>query len=314
MRRLVVSRFALLIPVLFVASVFVFLLVHLMPVDPAVVLLGEGADQATIEAKRAELGLDEPLTTQYVAWLSGAVQGEFGDSLFARQAVSDMIAHRAPITISLSMAGIAVALVFGLSFGVFAARRVGSWADRMVAFFSSLGLAIPSFWLGLVLAVIFAVWLGWLPAIGYTPITENAVDWVRALILPGFALGVSAAAVIARQTRAAIRDASAAPYVTALRSQGVSERRIMWGYVFKNAMIPILAIVGIQVPIIVGGTLVVEQVFSQAGLGTLLTEAVLRSDAYVLQGGILTIVVFVLLLNLILDIAYGVVDPRVRSS
>ena len=314
MKGLILSRLGLMIPVLFVASVFAFLLQHLMPVDPVTVALGEGASDAAVEAMREDLGLDDPIVVQFGNWLWDAVQGDFGQSLFARQAVSDMIADRLPVTISLSIAGIVVALVAGLTVGVYGALHIGSWIDRLLSTFNALGIAVPSFWLGLLLALFFGVQLGWLPVIGFTPLTENPVDWARTLILPGIALGVNAAAVIARQTRAAMRDMSTAQFSLALRARGVSERRIVWRYVFKNAMIPVLAVIGVQVPIIVGGTLVVEQVFSQPGLGTLLTEAVLRSDAFVLQGGILAIVTFVLILNLFIDIAYGVIDPRVQSA
>lgn len=314
MRSLILSRLGLMVPVLLLASILIFVLTQLMPVDPVTVVLGDGATQESIEQLRSELGLDRPLPVQYFDWLWNALRGDFGDSLFARQSVIDMISDRIGVTISLSFAGIAFALVVGLAVGAYSALHAGSLIDRFLAALNALGIAVPSFWLGLLLALVFGVQLGWFPVIGYTPFTTDPVQWARTLVLPGVALGVNAAAVIARQTRSAMRDMRSTQFVLAMRARGVSERRIVWRYVFKNAMIPVLAVIGIQVPIIVGGTLVVEQVFSQAGLGTLLTEAVMRSDPYILQGGVLTIVVFVLLLNLVIDIAYGAVDPRVQSS
>lgn len=314
MKGLILSRLGLMVPVLIVASVFAFLLQHVMPVDPVTVALGEGATESAIAEMREELGLNDSIVVQYGNWLWNAVRGDFGQSLFARQAVSDMLADRIPITVSLSLAGIVVAVLVGLTVGTYGALNIGSWIDRLLSTVNSIAIAVPSFWLGLLLALLFAVQLGWLPVIGSTPFTEDPIGWARTLILPGIALGVNAAAVIARQTRAAMRDMSSAQFSLALRSRGVSERRIVWRYIFKNAMIPVLAVIGVQVPIIVGGTLVVEQVFSQPGLGTLLTEAVLRSDAFVLQGGILAIVAFVLILNLLVDISYGMIDPRVQST
>lgn len=314
MKSLILSRLGLMVPVLLLASIFIFILTQLMPVDPVTVVLGEGATEESIEQLRSDLGLDRALPVQYFDWLWNAIRGDFGNSLFARQSVMDMISDRVGVTVSLSFAGIAFAIVTGLAVGAYSALHAGSLIDRFIAAANSVGIAVPSFWLGLIFALVFGVQLGWFPVIGYTPLSADPVEWARTLVLPGVALGVNAAAVIARQTRSAMRDMRSAQFVLAMRSRGVSERRIVWRYVFKNAMIPVLAVIGIQVPIIVGGTLVVEQVFSQAGLGTLLTEAVMRSDPYILQGGVLTIVVFVLLLNLAIDIAYGAVDPRVQSA
>lgn len=314
MKQLILTRVGTLVPVLFFTSVFTFVLVKLMPVDPVALVLGEGASETERAAYAAELGLDQPVLVQYLAWCWSAIQGDLGESLLTRQAVTQMIADRIGVTISLSLVAVAFAVVLGLTVGVYAARREGSLADRVLTGMLALWIAVPSFWLGLMLAVVFGVTLEWFPVIGYTPFAEDPVAWFRALVLPGIALGLHAAAVIARQTRAAMRDADEAQFTRALRARGVAERRITTRYTLKNAMLPILAAAGVQVPIIVGGSMVIERVFSQAGLGTLLIDSVQRSDMYVLQGGILVVVLFVLVLNLLIDITYGMLNPKVQVS
>ncbi|MGC5616042.1 ABC transporter permease [Georgenia sp. Z1491] len=314
MLKMILNRLALMIPVLIAASIFVFVLAKLMPVDPARVLLGDGATDAQVAEVRAELGLDRSWPVQYGSWLWNAVQGDFGDSVYANWPVAELIGDSVGVTISLSIAGIACAVVLGLGLGTIAGLRAGSWADRVISVINALWIAVPNFWVGLLLAILLGVQLGWLPVSGYTEITEDPVEWARSLILPGIALGLNPAAVIARQTRGAVRDMSNSQFVTALRSRGISENRIVNRYIFKNSMVPVVATIGIQVPIIVGGTLVVESVFSQPGLGTELTRAVQRSDPFLLQAGVLIIVVFVLLLNLVVDIVYRGIDPRIRAS
>lgn len=314
MVTLVLSRLAAMVPLLLVTSALIFVLAHLAPVDPAALILGTGASDEEVAAYARRLGLDRPLFEQYLNWLWSAVQGDLGESYFRSRPVTELIAMRVGVTVSLSVAGALVAIGVGVPTGVVAAKRPGSLVDRIVSGGVAIAIGVPGFWLALMLALVFAVHLRWFPAIGYTPLLESPALWAWSLVLPGLALGTHGAAVIARQTREAMIGAMSSPYVTALRSRGIGERRILGRYGLKNAMVPILAIIGVEIPVIVGGSLVVEQVFAQPGLGGLLVEGVLKGDFPLLEGGVMVIVLFVLLLNLGIDIAYGLVNPRVRPS
>ena len=274
--------------------------------------------RSTSAADRGEyartLGLDDPLAQQYWSWLSSALRGDLGDSYFLARPVLEVIAARIGLTVSVALAGIVAAIVIGVSLGIASALRPGGLLDRVVSFVVAVLIAVPAFWLGLMLVVLFAVQVRWFPVIGYTPLLENPAAWAWGLVLPGIALGAHGAAVIARQTREAMVESLAAQYVTALRSRGVPARRILSRYAVKNAMVPIIAIIGIELPVILGGTLVIEQVFGMAGLGSSLIQGVLKGDRPLLLGGVLVYVALALLLNLLVDIGYGLVDPRVRLS
>ncbi|MFJ4682642.1 ABC transporter permease [Streptomyces sp. NPDC091377] len=314
MTKFVVQRLLSALPTLFLVSAFVFTLVHLTPTDPVAQILGEGAPAADKAALSAQLGLDRPVAEQYASWLGGAVTADLGSSLYTGTPVSESLSTGIGITLSLAVAGMALALLAGVPLGILGALRPGSAADRLLTVLVALGLAVPSFWLALLLVLVFAVQLGWLPVVGYTPFLEDPGAWFTGMILPAVALGSHTAAVIARQTRSAMIDALDSPFVQTLLARGIRRRRIVLRYAVKNAMVPVLAVIAIQMSVLVAASFVIERIFAVPGLGTLLIDSVVRADYPVLQGSIVLVAVIVLLVNLAADLLYGVINPKVRPQ
>ncbi|MGW6454535.1 ABC transporter permease [Streptomyces sp. NPDC055078] len=314
MTKFVLQRLLSALPTLLLVSMFVFTLVHLTPTDPVAQILGEGAPAADKAAMTEQLGLSRPLFEQYWDWLGGAVTGDLGNSLYTSVPVSESISTGIGITLSLAIAGMAIALLAGIPLGVLGALRPGTTADRLLTAVVALGLAVPSFWLGLLLVLVFAVNLGWLPVVGYTPFTEDPGAWATGMILPAFALGSHTAAVIARQTRSAMIDALESPYVQTLLARGIRKRKIVLRYAIKNAMVPVLAVIAIQMSVLVAASFVIERIFAVPGLGTTLIDSVVRADYPLLQGSIVLVAVIVLLVNLAADLLYGVINPKVRPQ
>ncbi|MFI1014929.1 ABC transporter permease [Streptomyces sp. NPDC020965] len=314
MTKFVLQRLLSALPTLLLVSVFVFTLVHLTPTDPVAQILGEGAPATDREALREQLGLGRPLAEQYAEWLGGAVRGDLGVSLYTSVPVAESLSTGIGITLSLAIAGMTIALLVGVPLGILGALRPGTVADRLLTTVVALGLAVPSFWLGLLLVLVFAVNLGWLPVVGYTPLAEDPGAWATGMILPAVALGSHTAAVIARQTRSAMIDALESPYVQTLLARGIRRRRIVLRYAVKNAMVPVLAVIAIQMSVLVAASFVIERIFAVPGLGTLLIDSVVRADYPVLQGSIVLVAVIVLLVNLAADLLYGVLNPKVRPQ
>jgi peptide/nickel transport system permease protein len=314
MRRLVIVRILSTIPLLAAVSVFVFALVHLMPVDPVRQLLGTGATDEQIAALNHELGYDRSLVTQFGSWLGSAVQGDLGRSLFTEDDVLTSIVDRLPMTLSLVLGGLLIAVLVGIPAGIIGAVRPGSVSDRVVSGLIALGQAIPSFWLAMLLALVFAVLLPVLPALGFTPIEEDPVAWLRGLIMPCAALGLPASATIARQMRGAMTTALRAPYTQALRARGTPRSRIIYRYALRNSMVPVLATIGWETGVMMAVSFVVERVFAIPGTGTLLIDAVVRNDIPVVQGGVMFFACAVVLVYLLVDIGYGLLDPKARPQ
>lgn len=314
MTKFLVRRLLSALPTLLLVSVFVFSLVHMTPTDPVAQILGEGAPAEDKAAMTAQLGLDRSLFEQYADWLGGALGGDLGASLYTSVPVTESIGTGIGITLSLAIAGMVIALAVGVPLGVLGALRPGTVADRLLTTVVALGLAVPSFWLAMLLVLVFAVNLGWLPVVGYTPLTEDPAAWFQGMILPALALGSHTAAVIARQTRSAMIDALESPYVQTLLARGIKRRRIVLRYATKNAMVPVLAVIAIQMSVLVAASFVIERIFAVPGLGTLLIDSVVRADYPVLQGSIVLVAVIVLLVNLGADVLYGVINPKVRPQ
>ncbi|MCI0687453.1 MAG: ABC transporter permease [Sporichthyaceae bacterium] len=314
MRRLVVVRLLGTAPLLVLLATFVFVLTKLNPVDPVVQVAGEGASAEQRRSVAHQLGLDRPLPAQFGAWLGDATRGDLGTSLFTGEPVLGSIRDRLPVTLSLAAGGILVALLVGLPAGVFGALRPGSAADRLVTVLVSAGLALPGFWLGLLLALVFAVRLRWFPVIGYTPVSDDPAAWARGMVLPAVAISLHAAAVIARQTRSAMIEALRAPYVRSLRAMGVPERSIVGAYALKNAMGTVLPVIGLQLSIIVVISFVIEKVFGLPGVGILLLDGIIRGDLPVVQGTVLFVAALVVIVNLAVDICHPLLDPKVRPQ
>ncbi|WP_125098160.1 ABC transporter permease [Leucobacter chromiireducens] len=312
MLRFILRRLLSLIPVLFVVSVVIFSLIHLTPGDPARRILGEKASDEQVAALHATMGLDQPIVMQYLKWVGGVFTGNLGDSYFLRKSVVEAISDNAVPTIQLALIAIIVAILLSVPFGTIAARFRGGKFDKMVTGFTLLGMTVPSFVLAIGMMLLFGLTLRWLPISGYVNPFEDFGEGLKTLLMPGIALGAITAALITRTTRAAVLDVLNADYIDAARSRGVAERRLLFGHTLKNASLPILTIVGLSLGGLVTGAAVTETIFNIPGLGQLLVTSISRRDYPVIQGVILFITLIYLLTNLLIDLLYGIVDPRVR--
>jgi peptide/nickel transport system permease protein len=310
----IVRRLLALIPLMLVVSFLVYSLVVLLPGDPAVAIAGQEASPAEIEEVRQKLGLDDPLVVQYGRWLGDALRGDLGTSLYTERSVSDEITRRFPVTFSVALGAIVISLTLGMIAGIVAGLRQGHLTDRVVIFLTSLGLAIPSFWLALLLVIVFAVELGWLEAIGYVAFTQDPWEWARHLIMPWLALGIGAAASVARQVRGALIDVLDEDYVRTARSKGLAGHRVVGKHALKNAAMPAITVLGIQFAYLLGGTVIIESIFSIPGLGTYIISAISGRDLPVIQGTVLMMAIIFVVINLVVDILYAVVNPKVRLS
>lgn len=312
MARYFLRRLLGAIPLLFIISILTFSLVLMLPGDPAISIAGDAASESTIAAIREKLGENDPLIERYWNWVTDAVRGDFGTSLFKNISVSSAIAQRAPITISLTIVALTIAVVVGLPAGLIAGLRKGTALDRGLTVGASMGVAIPSFWMGLLLSVIFAVKNQWLPAIGYTGITESPVEWLRHLLLPAFALGLSSAATITRQLRGSVISAMSQDYIRTARSKGLRERSVVFKHLLKNASVPAVTALGLQIPVLLGGTVIIEGLFSLNGIGDYAVSSVLTRDLPAVQAVVLLSAVIVVVVNLLVDVSYAYLNPKTR--
>jgi peptide/nickel transport system permease protein len=314
---MIARRLLSLIPVLLVVTFVVYMLVELVPGDAATTVAGgANATPEKIAEVREELGLDRPVLERYVDWLGNAVQLDFGHSYQSHTgaSVAEEIKDRLPVSIGLALAGLFVAMVIGIPLGILAGMRPGGTVDRFSVTGTSFGLAIPNFVLAFLLIQVFAFSLHWLPALGYTKFTVDPRGWLEHITLPAISLGVIAAASVARQTRAAIIDVLHSDYVRTAFSVGTGTRRTVVKYAFKNAAIPTVTVLGLQLAGLIGGVVIIEQIFSIPGLGNYMLRALTLPDVPVIQAVTITFVVIYVVLNLIVDISYGYLNPRVRAS
>lgn len=314
MLQLILRRLVALVPLLFLVSLIVFALVLLIPGDPAITISGENATEAQIEATRERLGLNDPVLVQYGRWAGKAVQGDLGTSLFSSRSVTSAIVERFPATLTLTIAALVVALAISVPAGILAATRKGTWVDRTATLTASFGVAMPNFWLGLMLVIVFALWNPWFPATGYVPISENPVRWLRHITLPAITLGTAAAAETTRQLRSALGDVMHQDYIRTARAKGLPNRKVIWKHGVKNAAVPVITVIGLQVSLMLGGSVIVEQVFGIPGLGQLAIRAVLERDIPMIQGVVVVTTLTVLLVNLFIDLCYGWINPKVRAQ
>ncbi|MEV2231726.1 ABC transporter permease [Streptomyces phaeochromogenes] len=296
-----------------VVATATFLLLSLTGADVARNILGETASPSQVSAKAQELGLDDPLVVRYGHWIDRAVHGDLGQSWFTGDSVNQSLVNTLPVTLSIVLVGMLIALVLSTVLGTVAALR-GGWVDRVVQFAAVLGTAIPSFLIALVLAVVLAVQLGLLPATGYVALGTSVTGWLQSVILPAVALAVAATAATAMQVRGALIDVLRADFVRTLRSRGLSTRSVVYRHALRNAAPPALTVLALQFIGLIGGAVVVEKVFGLPGIGTLANSAAVRGDAPVLLGTVVVTVVVVVAVNLLLDIAYGWLNPKVRVS
>ncbi len=304
MLRFLGKRLLQIIPILILVSIFIFLFVHMIPGDPARLVAGEDATIEDVELVRKELGLDKPIVEQYVTYMKNLATGDFGKSLKTGREVSYEIGERFMPTFWLTVWSMSWAVVAGLIIGVVSATKRNKWQDYLGMFGAVSGLSLPSFWLGLMLIQLFAVTLGWLPSGG--------MDSWKSYILPAFTLGTGVAAVVARFTRSSLMDVLKEDYIRTGRSKGLNERRITWGHGLRNAMIPVVTMTGLQFGFLLGGSVVIESVFSWPGLGKLLIDSVAYRDYPVIQAEMLIFALEFIIINLVVDLLYGILNPQIR--
>ena len=313
MLRLLIGRLLAAIPLMFLVATLVFFLAQANSADPAGSILGLDASEESVAAKRAELGVDRPLLNQYGDWLGNAVRGDLGTNWFNGEEVTTELKDRIPVTIALAFGGLLIAVVVGCSFGVVAGLKAGRWQDRVITVASSLGIAMPNFWIALVLAYYFAVKLGWFPAVWPPGGPDGVLEWIEALVLPSVALGVAASAAIARQTRSAMIGVLQRDYIRTALAKGLPVRRVVSRHAIRNASIPVVTLIGFQVSALLGGSLFVELIFNIPGLGSYGVDAIFRGNVPALLGFVMVIALVVVLVNIALDLSYAWLNPKVRG-
>jgi peptide/nickel transport system permease protein len=309
-----IRRILLAIPVMFVVAAGVFLLLYLTPGDPVSVILGPDASPQRAAELRQQLGLDQPVLIQVAHWFRRLLQGDLGQSIYLNRPVTQTLLERAEPTVMLTLLATLFAIVVGLPIGIVSATRAGSWADLGAMLVALGGISMPSFWVGLNLIFVFAVMLGVLPVAGYQPLSKGVWENLRYLMLPAVTLGFAQAALLARMSRSLMLDVLREDYVRTARSKGVGERKVVLYHALRNAMVPLVTVMGLTFAILMGGAVITEQVFNIPGIGRLLVQSVLRRDYPVVQGIVLVIAFNYVVINLCVDILYGLFDPRVRHS
>lgn len=311
----VVRRLVITVLLLFLISLGVYSLILIIPGNPAVALAGGAkATPAEIAKITAQLHLDQGFFAQYWNWLKAALGGNLGNSLFNHETVASGIAARFPVTLSVAVGGMILAVLIGLPAGIVSGLHQGTPRDRLVTVGSSVAVAIPDFWLAMILVIVFAVKLGWLPALGYTQFSQSPAEWFRDLLLPWLALGIGGSAVIARQVRGALIDTLDQDYMRTAVAKGLSPRLVVGKHALKNALSPAVTVIGIQFGYLLGGTLIIEQIFSLPGLGTYIIQAINDKDIPEIQGVVLVVATAFVLINLAVDIVYAYLNPKVRLA
>jgi ABC-type dipeptide/oligopeptide/nickel transport system permease component len=304
MTRFVLRRLLLTLPVLFGVATLVFSLIHLVPGDPVEAMLGESASPVDVADMRARLGLDRPLLVQYARFMAGTLRGDLGRSLRTSEPVTSAIAARMPATLELAVAAMVIAVLIAIPLGILAAVRAGTRVDHAATTLALIGISMPNFWLGPLLAIVFAVELGWLPVSGRGTLAH--------LVLPAVTLGASLAAIVARMTRASMIEELREPYVLSARARGVSRARAVLKHAFRNSLIPIVTVLGLQFGSVLTGAIITETIFAWPGVGRLLVQSITARDYPAVQGCILLIAITYVSVNLLVDVLYGVLDPRIR--
>jgi peptide/nickel transport system permease protein len=307
----IITRLVLTIPVVWLVVSLVFLLIHLVPGDPIQMMLGEGATPADIGALRHQLGLDLPLHTQYIRYWSGVLHGDLGNSIRLHDSVSHLIAMRYPYTLALTLAALVLGLVLAVPAGILAAVERGRWIDQVLSVVSLFGLSVPVIALGPVLILVFSIALGWLPVSGANAGGTNSIDW-RYLILPSVAMGASLAAILTRMVRTAMLEELGQDYIRTARAKGLSETAVVYLHALPNALVPIVTLIGLQFGVLLAGAVVTEKIFSWPGLGRLVVDSIANRDYALVQGCLLSIGLTYVLVNLMTDVVYRWINPRMR--
>ncbi|AWN45245.1 peptide ABC transporter [Methylobacterium terrae] len=309
----VLRRLLSAVPVLAIVAVLVFLMLRLTPGDPAAVIAGDNASSEQIAQVRHQLGLDQPLPAQFAIWIGNLLRGDLGESFFFKKSIGELILGRVEPTLSLAAATMLIAVCVAIPLGVVAAYRHGSWLDRIMMGVSVLGFSVPVFVIGYGMIYVFSITLGWFPVQGYQPLSSGLGGYLHRLVLPALTLSVVYIALIARMTRASVLEVLSEDYIRTARAKGQVERKILFRHALKNAAVPIVTIVGIGIALLIGGVVVTESVFAIPGLGRLTVDAVLARDYPTIQALILLFSGVYVLINLLIDLTYGLFDPRIRQ-
>jgi len=307
------NRLAQIVPTLFFVSILIFSLQQLLPGDPALVMAGEERDPAVIEQIRKQYRLDQPIPVQYAYWAKGVLTGDFGESLRVKVPVRDLIVQKLPVTLQLASMAIVIAFLIGIPAGIISAVKRGTGWDYAANLFALWGISTPNFWLGIMLIFVFSIQLGWLPASGYVSLAEDWRASLAATIMPAFVLGNAIAAILMRHTRSAMLQVLSSDYIRTARAKGISERQVILGHALRNALTPVITLGALELGTLLSGAVLTEQIFSIPGFGKLIVDAVFNRDYAVVQGVVLVTATVYIMLNLIADLAYVLVNPRLRS-
>lgn len=300
--------------VLLIVTFLAFLLLTYMPGDMAYALVGPDASPEQVAALRTELGLDQPFLVRFFTWLTNTLKGDLGYSEFYKDTVANILVKRIPVTFIIGLISLLVSLVFGVVLGIVAAVYRGKAGDYIVSLIANFGIAAPQFWIAVILMYTFSFWLGWLPIEGYTPPSVDFGMFLKQIILPVTTLSITSVAAIARQTRSAVLETINQDYVRTARSKGLKQNTILAKHVLKNALIPVLTLLGLRVRVLFGGAVLIEKIYNIPGMGRMMVDAITMQDTNMAQGGLLVIGIVVIFSTLLVDIAYGIVDPRIRDA
>jgi peptide/nickel transport system permease protein len=314
MAAYILRRILSLIPILFLASVIVFLMIHLIPGDAAAAIAGQDAEPEVIEALREKMGLNEPLYVQYLIWIRQILSGDLGISNVSHLPVTKLIGDRLPATIELTTSAILMAIIFAIPAGVIAALRHRKPPDLTISVVTSIGLAVPEYWSGLLAIIIFAVYLHWLPPGGRVPPDDDPIQWIKSLLLPAITLGYPIGCMQARFVRASMIEVMHEQYILTARSKGLKQNKIVISHALRNSLIPLITVVGIQLGRMMGGAILVESIYNWPGIGRMIVQAITQRDYAIVQATVLLVVIIFAFLSLMTDILYRVVDPRISLT
>lgn len=313
MVELICKRLLLAVPTLLLVSIMVFSLQKLLPGDPVVAMAGEERDPEVIAQLREEYHLNDPIPAQYFYWVSNALRGDLGISLRTKEPVTQLIISKLPVTLELSLLAMIVALLVGIGMGIIAAVRKDSWVDHTTSFVALSGISVPHFWLGILMILLFSVHLQWLPASGYVPLSESIPQNLKTLLLPALVLGTGLAATLMRHTRASMITVLKADYIRTARAKGLLPLRVILKHAFRNALVPIITLTTLLFGELLGGAVLTEQVFTLPGFGKMIVDSVFNRDYAVVQGVVLVVAIGFLLLNLLADVLYVLINPKMRG-
>lgn len=312
MIQFILRRLLVALPVLLLVSLISASIMQLVPGDPAAVIAGQNASDAEIAQIREQLGLNRPFPVKLAAWYRDLARGDLGNSILLNRPVTQAIAERVPVTLALAGFALFLTVAIGLPCGIVAAVRANTWVDQAVLTLALVGVSVPNFWLSLMLIVLFGVMLDWLPAGGYIPFADDPVGWVRCLILPAFSLALLQIGLLARITRATMLEILQQDYIRTARAKGLSPLLVIGKHTLKNVMVPVVTVIGISFGLLLSGSVVIETVYSIPGMGRLLANAIFGRDYPMIQGGLLVTAAVLVLLNLVVDVLYAVIDPRIK--